>query len=217
LSRSARTRAATSSSVTKVRAAAGAALLQEGDVGGAGARLLVGRGHLAGDDLAQQRRVVGLAGDDLAAGDEFVAVEDVVEAALDGAVLAVAAIAVGLEDLARPGGESRRGVGQGGVSGEEGGEEGVCEGGTLHFVPPGRTGVQPHYRARRGRSASADKASQRKTRQKGRAIVTRGPLALSCWRWSRSLGLLRMGCEQCPDFAILILHERIKLFGEVLR
>ncbi len=73
-------------------------LADQGDVLRRGPRVLAGRRHLAGGDLLVEGRVVGLAGDELMAGDEAFAVEDVVHAALDGAVLAVAAPAVGFED-----------------------------------------------------------------------------------------------------------------------
>src|SRR5262249_6088178 len=75
-----------------------APLAQPGHVAGAGSgRLLAGR-HLALADALEQLRLVGLAGRDLAQIHEPVAVEDEAEAALGVAVLAVAAVAVFLED-----------------------------------------------------------------------------------------------------------------------
>ena len=70
-------------------------------------------------------------------------VEDEVHAAFDGAVLAVAAVAVGVEDQ-RLGGQGRRRIGRSGAGGEKRGEKGVCESGTRHVVPPiGAMGIQP--------------------------------------------------------------------------
>ena len=83
-------------------------LLEKGDVVGRRPRLFAGRRHLAGGDALEERRLVGLSGHDLLAGDELGGVEDEVHAAFGRAVLAVAAVAVGVEDGQRLDGQRRR-------------------------------------------------------------------------------------------------------------
>src|SRR5262249_30698693 len=78
------------------------------DVLGGGPGLDVGGRHLASGHAAEQRRLIGGTGDDLLAGDELVAIEDGIEAALDGAGLAVTAVAVLC-------GDGEGGAGEGGV------------------------------------------------------------------------------------------------------
>src|SRR5262249_60699423 len=84
-------------------------LFEDGEVSVVGPWLLAHRRHLAGGDLLDQRRVVGLAGDNLLAGDELVAVEDVIHAAFERAFLAVAAEAVRLENSLRLARQGRAG------------------------------------------------------------------------------------------------------------
>src|SRR5262249_13327670 len=82
--------------------------------------------HLPLRDSPVQLRLVRPVGDDLLAGDKGVAVEDVEQAALGGAGLSVAALAVGLEDgLCLRGEVVRLGVGGCGGGGEP--EEGAGE------------------------------------------------------------------------------------------
>jgi len=99
--------------------------------------LLIGRRHFPGHDLAQQRGVIGLAGDDFVTGDELVTIQDIIEAAFNGTILSVAMVAVGLEHLACLGGDSRRRIGRSSVRGAKRDEESVCESGALHVDPLG--------------------------------------------------------------------------------
>src|SRR5262249_38243375 len=93
---------------------------QQGEVVVGGARRLFFGRHLALDESLQQFRLVRFAGHDLAAGDGAVAVEDVVHAALGGAVAAVAAVAVRFED--GTGLDGQVGFGRGRTGGTQEGE-----------------------------------------------------------------------------------------------
>ena len=73
-------------------------LLQRGDLGVAGPGLLFGRRHGAIVEPLEEPARGRVAGDDFLAGDQFAEIGNVVEPALDRAVLPVAAIAVRLED-----------------------------------------------------------------------------------------------------------------------
>ena len=90
------------------RSAGGDPVAQRGDLSGRGTMLGAGGRHLAGGDAREERRAGRIAGHDLAAGHQLVAVKDEVEAALDRAVPAVAAVAVGTKDGEGPRGQRRR-------------------------------------------------------------------------------------------------------------
>src|SRR5262249_40467565 len=81
--------------------AGGDPLLEDGEVRIGGAFLLVLGRHFAGADPLDDPGPGRVAGNDLLALDQAFAVEQVIDPALDRAVLAVAAVAVSLED--RPG------------------------------------------------------------------------------------------------------------------
>src|SRR5262249_56912375 len=93
-----------------------------------------------GGGVGERRGGAGTAGQDLAGGDEPGQVEDVIHAALDGPVRAVAAVAVRFENGAGAGGEPSRGFGSVRQRGEEqqgkdGGDKRAARG-TVHWSAP---------------------------------------------------------------------------------
>jgi len=73
-------------------------LLDELNVRLTGPGVLSGRRHLPGGDPLEKRRFVNLAGNNLLARDQFLAVEDEIHPPLDTALLTVTAVAIGAQD-----------------------------------------------------------------------------------------------------------------------